>query len=199
MQGWSSSSGWRSYNISFSIMHKFSGQGRRQIWQSNSAVAFKADYWTLLQDSVCPILQAVSSIPSCKLIEETCERKFSMHFDYCTTASVDFVLLDEAAFSSIIQVGFYFQKNYLGLVLGYRIKIAAFKDIILSKNHQVNCKQHFHCNYDAAMKMSFFGLLKKMLNLLSHSLKPLWIRFKVPFFRRALQVVVITNGNWFVI
>ncbi|KAJ0085365.1 hypothetical protein Patl1_09398 [Pistacia atlantica] len=54
-------------------------------------------------DSVCPILQAVQSIPSCKLIEETCERKFSMHFDYCTTASLDFVLLDEAAFSSIIQ------------------------------------------------------------------------------------------------
>ncbi|XP_031254611.1 BTB/POZ domain-containing protein At2g30600 [Pistacia vera] len=57
----------------------------------------------LSEDSVCPILQAVQSIPSCKLIEETCERKFSMHFDYCTTASLDFVLLDEAAFSSIIQ------------------------------------------------------------------------------------------------
>lgn len=57
----------------------------------------------LMEDSVCPILQVVSSIPSCKLIEETCERKFSMHFDYCTTASVDFVLLDEPTFSSIIQ------------------------------------------------------------------------------------------------
>ncbi|CAL8995438.1 unnamed protein product [Prunus brigantina] len=57
----------------------------------------------LSEDSVCPILQVVSSIPSCKLIEETCEMNFSMHFDYCTTASVDFVLLDETTFSNIIQ------------------------------------------------------------------------------------------------
>ncbi|XP_011034881.1 PREDICTED: BTB/POZ domain-containing protein At2g30600-like isoform X2 [Populus euphratica] len=57
----------------------------------------------LSEDSVCPILQAVSSIPSCKLIEETCERKFAMHFDYCTTASLDFILLDESNFSNIIQ------------------------------------------------------------------------------------------------
>lgn len=65
---------------------------------------FIANYQTLLQDSVSAILRAVSSIPSCKLIEETCERKIAMHFDYCTTASVDFVLLDETAFSSIIRV-----------------------------------------------------------------------------------------------
>ncbi|KAK2660876.1 hypothetical protein Ddye_007409 [Dipteronia dyeriana] len=57
----------------------------------------------LSEDSVCPILQAVSSIPSCKLIEETCERKIAMHFDYCTTASLDFVLFDVATFSSIIR------------------------------------------------------------------------------------------------
>ncbi|KAG6785575.1 hypothetical protein POTOM_007141 [Populus tomentosa] len=57
----------------------------------------------LSEDSVCPILQAVSSIPSCKLIEETCERKFAMHFDYCTTASLDFILLDESNFSNIVQ------------------------------------------------------------------------------------------------
>ncbi|KAK2999675.1 hypothetical protein RJ639_023754 [Escallonia herrerae] len=57
----------------------------------------------LSEDSACPILQVISSIPSCKLIEETCERKFSMHFDYCTTASVDFVLLDEETFSNILQ------------------------------------------------------------------------------------------------
>ncbi|OMP09695.1 BTB/POZ-like protein [Corchorus olitorius] len=57
----------------------------------------------LSEDSVCPILQAVSSIPSCKLIEETCERKFAMHFDYCTTASLDFVSLDETTFRNIIQ------------------------------------------------------------------------------------------------
>ncbi|XP_057502787.1 BTB/POZ domain-containing protein At2g30600 [Actinidia eriantha] len=57
----------------------------------------------LSEDTVCPILQAILSVPSCKLIEETCERKFSMHFDYCTTASIDFVLLDEATFSSILK------------------------------------------------------------------------------------------------
>lgn len=27
-----------------------------------------------------------------------------MHFDYCTTASIDFVMLDEASFSNILQV-----------------------------------------------------------------------------------------------
>ncbi|XP_020242844.1 BTB/POZ domain-containing protein At2g30600 [Asparagus officinalis] len=57
----------------------------------------------LSEDTVCPILQAVSSVPSCKLLEETCKRKFSMHFDYCTTASTDFVLLDEAIFKDILQ------------------------------------------------------------------------------------------------
>nr|AXY97686.1 BTB domain-containing protein [Populus tomentosa] len=57
----------------------------------------------LSEDSVGPILQAVSLIPSCKLIEETCERKFAMHFDYCTTTSLDFILLDETNFSNIIQ------------------------------------------------------------------------------------------------
>ncbi|XP_037493451.1 BTB/POZ domain-containing protein At2g30600 isoform X2 [Jatropha curcas] len=57
----------------------------------------------LMEDSVCPILLAVSSIPSCKLIEETCKRKFATHFDYCTTASLDFILLDETTISSIIQ------------------------------------------------------------------------------------------------
>ncbi|KAE8659813.1 BTB/POZ domain-containing protein [Hibiscus syriacus] len=57
----------------------------------------------LSEDSVCPILQAVSSIPSCKLIKETCERKFAMHFDYCTTASLDFISLDETAFRNICQ------------------------------------------------------------------------------------------------
>ncbi|KAF2310222.1 hypothetical protein GH714_007270 [Hevea brasiliensis] len=57
----------------------------------------------LSEDSVCPILLTVSSFPSCKLIEETCERKFAMNFDYCTTASLDFILLDETTLSSIIQ------------------------------------------------------------------------------------------------
>lgn len=27
-----------------------------------------------------------------------------MHFDYCTTASIDFVMLDESSFSNILQV-----------------------------------------------------------------------------------------------
>ncbi|KAJ9186348.1 hypothetical protein P3X46_001928 [Hevea brasiliensis] len=57
----------------------------------------------LSEDSECPILLAVSSLPSCKLIEETCVRKCAMHFDYCTTASLDFILLDDTTFSSIIQ------------------------------------------------------------------------------------------------
>lgn len=105
MQGWSCPNGRRSYNKNFSIMHNFIGRGSRQIWQSNWNVAFEANYWTLLQDSVCTILQVVSSIPSCQLIEEVCKRKFSMHFDYCTTASLDFVLLDKTTFSTIIQVG----------------------------------------------------------------------------------------------
>ncbi|KAJ7966968.1 BTB/POZ domain-containing protein [Quillaja saponaria] len=57
----------------------------------------------LSEDSVCPLLQVVSSIPSCRIIEETCQRKFSMHFDYCTTACKDFISLDETIFSNIIQ------------------------------------------------------------------------------------------------
>lgn len=57
----------------------------------------------LSEDSVCPILQVVSPISSCELLKETCERKFSRHFDYCTTASTDFVLLDEAIFMEILQ------------------------------------------------------------------------------------------------
>ncbi|XP_068646568.1 BTB/POZ domain-containing protein At2g30600 isoform X2 [Aristolochia californica] len=57
----------------------------------------------LSEDSVCPILQVISSIPSCKLLRETCERNFSLHFNYCTTASTDFIHLDEATFMTILQ------------------------------------------------------------------------------------------------
>ncbi|CAN6202880.1 unnamed protein product [Urochloa humidicola] len=57
----------------------------------------------LSEDTVCSVLQAVSSIPSCKLLEEVCKRKFAMHFDYCTTACTDLVLLDEATFKDILQ------------------------------------------------------------------------------------------------
>ncbi|KAL4557579.1 hypothetical protein LXL04_035762 [Taraxacum kok-saghyz] len=53
--------------------------------------------------SVCLILQVIPSIPSCKLIEETCERIFTMHFDYCTTACTDFLLLDQSTFCNILQ------------------------------------------------------------------------------------------------
>ncbi|CAM8919035.1 unnamed protein product [Rhodiola kirilowii] len=57
----------------------------------------------LSEDSACSILQVISNVPSCSLIEETCKRKFSMHFDYCTTANLDFVWLDATVFYSIIQ------------------------------------------------------------------------------------------------
>ncbi|KAI3834318.1 hypothetical protein MKX03_030125 [Papaver bracteatum] len=57
----------------------------------------------LSEDTVCSILQVISSIPSCKSLEEACERKFSKHFDYCTTVNTDFVFLDEASFSDILQ------------------------------------------------------------------------------------------------
>lgn len=56
-----------------------------------------------MKDSVCLILQVIPSIPSCKLIEETCERIFTMHFDYCTTACTDFILLDQSTFYNILQ------------------------------------------------------------------------------------------------
>lgn len=105
------SSGRRSYNKTFSIMHKLNGRRSRQFWQSNWVVAFlsfEANFLTLLQDSVFPILQVVSSIPSCKIIEETCLRKISTHFDYYTTASIVFIFLDQATFSNIIQVGAHF-------------------------------------------------------------------------------------------
>ncbi|XP_042448788.1 BTB/POZ domain-containing protein At2g30600-like [Zingiber officinale] len=57
----------------------------------------------LSEDIVCTVLQAVSSVQSYKLLEETCKRNFAMHFDYCTTASTDFVLFDEATFRDILQ------------------------------------------------------------------------------------------------
>lgn len=89
-------------------MHKFNGRGSRHFWLSNCIIYSEANCLSLLQDSVCSILQVISSIPSCKHIEETCERKFAMHFDYCTTASIDFVWLDEATFSCIVKVCFCF-------------------------------------------------------------------------------------------
>uniref|UniRef100_A0A804R245 BTB domain-containing protein n=1 Tax=Zea mays TaxID=4577 RepID=A0A804R245_MAIZE len=59
----------------------------------------------LSEDTVCSVLQAVSSIPSCKLLEEVCKRNFATHFDYCTTACTDFVSLDEATFKDILEHG----------------------------------------------------------------------------------------------
>ncbi|CAO2833742.1 unnamed protein product [Amaranthus hypochondriacus] len=57
----------------------------------------------LYEDSACQLLQVISSVSSCKVIEESCKRKVSMQFDYCTTASMDFTSLDEATFKSILQ------------------------------------------------------------------------------------------------
>ncbi|XP_078177941.1 BTB/POZ domain-containing protein isoform X1 [Carex rostrata] len=57
----------------------------------------------LSEDTVCPVLEVVSWVPSCKSLEEACKRHFAMHFDYCTTASSDFVSLDEATFKEILQ------------------------------------------------------------------------------------------------
>lgn len=58
---------------------------------------------SLLQDTVCTILQAVSSLYSYKLLEETCKSIFATHFDYCTTASTNFVFLDESIFIDILK------------------------------------------------------------------------------------------------
>ncbi|XP_019413232.1 PREDICTED: BTB/POZ domain-containing protein At2g30600 isoform X1 [Lupinus angustifolius] len=55
------------------------------------------------EDSVCPLLQVVSSISSCRVIKETLQRRTSMNFDYCISACTDFVLLDETIFVNIIK------------------------------------------------------------------------------------------------
>ncbi|CAA6657824.1 unnamed protein product [Spirodela intermedia] len=57
----------------------------------------------LSEDSVCSILLAISAIPSCGLLEEECVKKFSKHFDYCTTASAEFATLEEETFRNILQ------------------------------------------------------------------------------------------------
>lgn len=57
----------------------------------------------LSEDTACPILLSITSLPSCKLVEETCKQKFSVHFDYCTTVSTDFVMLDETTFEDILR------------------------------------------------------------------------------------------------
>ncbi|XP_057833935.2 BTB/POZ domain-containing protein At2g30600 isoform X2 [Cryptomeria japonica] len=58
---------------------------------------------SLSEDSVCPILQVVSSMAGCRPLEESCEEYFSKHFDYCTNASTGFRMLEEASFMRIIQ------------------------------------------------------------------------------------------------
>ncbi|RZB70304.1 BTB/POZ domain-containing protein isoform E [Glycine soja] len=57
----------------------------------------------LSEDSVCPLLQVVSSMPSCRLIKESLQRRISMNFDYYISASTDFVLLDETTLINIIK------------------------------------------------------------------------------------------------
>eukprot|EP01018_Ginkgo_biloba_P004223 Gb_09011 [translate_table: standard] len=54
-------------------------------------------------DSVCAILQVVASMAACRPLEEACEEYFSKHFDYCTTASTGFRMLEEASFRRILQ------------------------------------------------------------------------------------------------
>ncbi|KAL6578268.1 hypothetical protein OROMI_010596 [Orobanche minor] len=100
-----SSSGRRSFSTSFFPYYvKFIGQRKADnLHDVPIVVVCVAKFRILLQDTVCQILLVVSSVPSCKIIEETCERKFAMHFDYCTTASIDFVMLDEATFGNILQ------------------------------------------------------------------------------------------------
>ncbi|XP_004512608.1 BTB/POZ domain-containing protein At2g30600 isoform X2 [Cicer arietinum] len=57
----------------------------------------------LSQDSACPLLQVLSSIPSCRLVKETLQRRICMNFDYFISASTDFVLLDDTTFFNIIK------------------------------------------------------------------------------------------------
>ncbi|XP_027330039.1 BTB/POZ domain-containing protein At2g30600 [Abrus precatorius] len=57
----------------------------------------------LSEDSVCPLLQVVSAISSCRPIKETLQRRISMNFDYYISASTEFVLLDETIFINIIK------------------------------------------------------------------------------------------------
>ncbi|WVZ82987.1 hypothetical protein U9M48_030182 [Paspalum notatum var. saurae] len=76
---------------------------------------------SLLQDTVCSVLLAVSSVPSCKLLEEICKRNFTTHFDYCTTACTDFVLLDEAIFKDILQATVILQHGDMTVISEERV------------------------------------------------------------------------------
>eukprot|EP00252_Welwitschia_mirabilis_P001809 TRINITY_DN11746_c0_g1_i2.p1 TRINITY_DN11746_c0_g1~~TRINITY_DN11746_c0_g1_i2.p1 ORF type:complete len:508 (-),score=90.66 TRINITY_DN11746_c0_g1_i2:1481-3004(-) len=57
----------------------------------------------LSEDSVCPILQVISFTPACRSLEEACETYFAQHFDYCTTSSRGFTMLEKASFMRILQ------------------------------------------------------------------------------------------------
>ncbi|KAF6137304.1 hypothetical protein GIB67_036341, partial [Kingdonia uniflora] len=87
------------------------------------------------QDSVCSVLQVVTSIPSCKILEETRERKFSRSFNYCKTASNDFVLLDETTFRDILQVTEVIEYLDIGMQQGnnqnviYQHRRCSFKEL----------------------------------------------------------------------
>jgi hypothetical protein len=98
--------GWRSYNRVFLLYKQIKWRRKQTILETINAVASEANYWTLLQDSLCPLLQVVSSIPSCRLVKETLQRRISMNFDYFISASTDFVLLDDTTFFNIIKVCF---------------------------------------------------------------------------------------------
>lgn len=42
-------------------------------------------------------------MPACRPLEEACEEMFSKHFDYCTTASAEFKMLERASFMKILK------------------------------------------------------------------------------------------------
>lgn len=60
-----------------------------------------------------------------------------MHFDYCTTASLDFVLLDQATFSDILEVCFllhhqpFFSYNNLSTYLGTKKTAILWENIVV--------------------------------------------------------------------
>ena len=53
---------------------------------------------------MCSILPEISTIPSCRLLKEECVKLLSKHFDYCTTAGAEFVVLEEEIFTNVLLV-----------------------------------------------------------------------------------------------
>ncbi|KAF5739301.1 BTB/POZ domain-containing protein [Tripterygium wilfordii] len=125
----------------------------------------------LSEDSVCPILKAVSSIPSFKLVEETCERTFAMHFDYCTTASLDFILLDETTFISIIKhpdLTVTSEERVLNAILTWSTKANELyewelvDELLISSTPEIVFTERLH-SVDVALPFVRFALLSHAL------------------------------------